>query len=407
MQGVLPLHKRTADDQIAHLRRCDQYDIADALSEFMRSSRVRDILYHGTTHDFDSFEPDAHGYKDGYWGGKGVYLTTSPVDASENYAGRGPDLESKIERRAEELVYEWEDKGAPAEIEEEFEVVNTLGRLDLAKEYAAKELDGGQASIIPVFVCSENPVIIERGGGTILELEFPTLNKYEEEIEQIESEISDIEYRLSHEELDDELVEELENQIEDLEDEKERLEELRDQYEYNEVPEGNGGRVLEAAQEVASLYEVNPEEVRSQLFELLLESATAFEIDQCLQKLFEYAENDRGELARGEALAEIWKRAGYDSIVHDAYETFVHMKGVKPGDRHVFVFDPHRIKSAIGCRTYNMRSRSITDADLREEPVYSPSEDLARRIRGTFDAVESLAHDMLEAGNQPAKSMMR
>jgi hypothetical protein len=58
--------------------------------------------YHGTTHSFEAFNASLKGNVEGRFGAVN-YFTTSESDAGDNYAGEGPDLTSRIERRAEQL----------------------------------------------------------------------------------------------------------------------------------------------------------------------------------------------------------------------------------------------------------------------------------------------------------------
>jgi hypothetical protein len=73
------------------------------------ASRERNIpgsdWYHGTTHNFDTFDL-SKGDPEGYYG-RGVYATNNLDDADLNYSSlTGPDLQVKIERRAEQLASE-------------------------------------------------------------------------------------------------------------------------------------------------------------------------------------------------------------------------------------------------------------------------------------------------------------
>src|ERR1700733_8217473 len=59
------------------------------------------VLYHGTTHNFDTFNPSIANPEN--YLGKGIYLTDSPTDVNANYAGKGPDLTARIENKAEQI----------------------------------------------------------------------------------------------------------------------------------------------------------------------------------------------------------------------------------------------------------------------------------------------------------------
>ena len=98
-------------------------------------------LYHGTTHDFNKFDPGVSD-NEGYFG-SAIYMTTSPDDASENYGASGPDLKNRIEKRAEEINAEL-DIGVEA------------------KERAINELMGPAERVIPVHAAVQNPVYLNK-----------------------------------------------------------------------------------------------------------------------------------------------------------------------------------------------------------------------------------------------------
>jgi len=59
------------------------------------------VVYHGTTHEFTEFTKERSNIENDF--GQGFYFSSEPQEVSKNYAGEGPDLTSRIERRAEEL----------------------------------------------------------------------------------------------------------------------------------------------------------------------------------------------------------------------------------------------------------------------------------------------------------------
>src|SRR5271165_818413 len=122
------------------------------------------VLYHGTTHEFDTFDP-TRGNVEGHFG-KGIYLSDSPVDASHNYAGEGPDLTSRIEQRAEEIADEENLKqpkyGTP-EYKKFYDDLKARAKTELAGSH------GG--AMVPVYAKMENPLTIsQRGNGTNFEI---------------------------------------------------------------------------------------------------------------------------------------------------------------------------------------------------------------------------------------------
>lgn len=108
--------------------------------------------YHGTTHDINKFlaaeSPTAN--KEGYFGA-GTYLTDSPLDASDNYAGMGPDLTNRVQSLKER--YEQEFKSNP----EEYDIFSDTDFAKAATERAHKELLGNNQGVIyPVMTRPKN-----------------------------------------------------------------------------------------------------------------------------------------------------------------------------------------------------------------------------------------------------------
>lgn len=116
------------------------------------------VVYHGTTHDISEFKPE-RGNRENAWG-KGYYFTDNPTDASENYAGIGPDLKSRIEGRAEQIQNERYENDQPEITYEK------------AKKLAQKELVGKSPNVMPTYLKMENPVDVRPKGGTEFTMEF-------------------------------------------------------------------------------------------------------------------------------------------------------------------------------------------------------------------------------------------
>lgn len=366
------LPERSVDDHIRLLRELGDLDASNALAEFMRESRMRRVLFHGTTHDFDRFDV-SRGNKDGHYGGRGVYLTTSPEDASANYATIGPDLQKRIEDRAERLVCDW-DTDPPDHPPPDWDGMDWRERYQVAIRFAEKELAGDAPNILPVFVCLRNPVEIEPRGGTFIEVEFPVDEDEQEELDRARQELEAVQERLAETDGDEEYAQlaereaELEDLISELED---RIEESR----YTAEPGGPGGAILDAVNRLAWEYEgIELNGAFEELLTMLYEGAWAYEIDKRLRELYQYAIDMDGDMVMSEVVAETWRRAGYDGIIQDAYHEFgsgqsrAAMEGLEWGDKHVIVFDPTQIKSATGCRTFDPRSASLTDVDLVPAP---------------------------------------
>ena len=129
-----------------------------AFKQWFGQSKVVDddgdplVVYHGTTHNIKKFadagDPRLNPEADR---GAAAYFSDSPEDVSENYAGIGPDLTSRIEERADQIDNEKDDPS---------------GEYDHEKSVAqAKaELIGSTGGLaLPVYLSMENPYVVGRG----------------------------------------------------------------------------------------------------------------------------------------------------------------------------------------------------------------------------------------------------
>jgi GNAT superfamily N-acetyltransferase len=148
-EPTLPAREGLRNDRAANLK-----------AWFGQSAVVDDegqplVVYHGTTASFDTFETERGNIESDF--GRGIYFSNNPRDVGANYAGIGPDLESKIQRRAEQLAQErdvkYDDPTARADAEAEFV---THGGLTM-----------------PVYLKLENPAILGGAGESRLEMEHP------------------------------------------------------------------------------------------------------------------------------------------------------------------------------------------------------------------------------------------
>lgn len=95
-------------------------------------------MFHGTTRNFTIADPSKANVENDF--GKGFYLTNTPDDVGENYAGVGPDLTARIERRTE--YYENSEE---------------LPREE-AEQKAREELTGHGGATMKVFAKLDNPL---------------------------------------------------------------------------------------------------------------------------------------------------------------------------------------------------------------------------------------------------------
>jgi SAM-dependent methyltransferase len=114
------------------------------------------VVYHGTTHEFDQFTMDRANVENAF--GKGFYFTDDSYDASDNYAGLGPDLKMRVDRRAEEIRDDYDTAEPPSKEE--------------AQRKAMEELAGNADRTIEAYLKMENPAVIKKNGGTQFEYHF-------------------------------------------------------------------------------------------------------------------------------------------------------------------------------------------------------------------------------------------
>lgn len=280
--------------------------------------------FHGTTHsDIEIFK--SVGNEEGFLG-RGPYFTTSPEDASANYAGVGPDLTQRIELRYEQIIQDMQeddfnaqdalrdyyDANPDVEPVAGWEDDNTQEAVaehgDAAAKYAAtQELKGEtEGLMMKVYVKMTNPA--------------DTTGKSE-----------DLTYEVEYND-DGDVVEE-------------------------------SGTVLdwiEAVRTVAGNYGMDADGYIS----ALLENGESVGMDEAFrlaQKHFEGAYNDNGDvLTAGAVFRDIAEEAGYDGVIMDADMYFgsgrrgfggariPSMAGVEPGTLHLIPFKSENVKSATG-----------------------------------------------------------
>ena len=114
------------------------------------------VVYHGSTHTFDKFDP-SKGDADGFYG-KGLYFTDSKVDVNSNYAtDQGRDLQSRIDNRADELLNDVDDNNS------------ALSR-DAAYAKARQEIMGQSTGMVYMtYLRILKPVVVQPQGGTWFE----------------------------------------------------------------------------------------------------------------------------------------------------------------------------------------------------------------------------------------------
>lgn len=287
------------------------------------------VLYHGTTHDFDTFQ-NKNSNPESYWG-PGHYFTTSPEDASVNYAGAGPDLSSRIQLRAEQIadeIYHTISDNDDEELtrEEYPQIFGVDGELDqrlvgsLSQEMATREMYGGKDHVKPVYLRMHNPLNIVGSEATY----FDHHQAYDSENNEYGEESG--------------LVVALYNAI---------------------VSAGNdfGFDGSAAWTNISDRLEPN-EGIRADAVNKILR-----ECDEIA-----YVQDDEGRLISPQVVADIFRRMGYDGTVMNAYHHFgkgrqygQKMQGIFPDTRHYFAWDGNNVKSATGNNgIYDVNNPKIT-----------------------------------------------
>ena len=278
------------------------------------------VVYHGTTHSFDEFNKGRANVENDM--GAGFYFSNTPGDVGVNYAGEGPDLTSRIERRAEQIVGSAYDDAESQEYLEtrlpsDFESA-TAEDLDVAAQALARaELSGDAPNTMPVYLNIRNPLVLGGDNETTFEIEF-----------------------------DEETEEE----------------------------SGSAIEFMEAVQAVAGDFDIDAQEVISALE--LYEPMTASELIDTLQGagVLAYAVDEQGDIAGSEFLRAVFEEMGFDGIIDSTVDRKFGsqrrigrpMEGMNPDTVHYIAFRPEQIKSAIGNDgTFDANDPSVLSQDDR------------------------------------------
>jgi predicted GNAT family acetyltransferase len=133
------------------------------------------VVYHGTTHEFTEFKPTRANVENDF--GKGFYFSSDPHEVGKNYAGEGPDLTQRLERRAEQILNSSDE---PLTEED-------------AKTMAREELKGShEGAIVPAYLAIKKPFRVggKVSGGTETVLEMNergtgSLDKFLRNLEEV------------------------------------------------------------------------------------------------------------------------------------------------------------------------------------------------------------------------------
>jgi hypothetical protein len=301
-------------------------------------------VYHGTTNEFYEFDSSVKGNIEGHLG-KVNYFTSDYQDASSNYLAQGADITGRVENLKErilsDLEYQVDESLEENEREDKIrEVISenypdfdsssldfNMELFEVADRVSSSLLLGGEEQVLDLYVKLNNPVVLGNGSTW-----FETLNISDSDLEQAAQEIAD------------------ENDI-TIEEAKEDNEwEIRDRAIENT---GYENLAIEALQTALS----NNGYDSSKASEILGDNLYDTEID--LNKLekdlrkAELYENNNGEIAGSQVIADFFKELGFDGIIlTDVSDRFSNM-GLGSNTSHIHVFDDYsnQIKLADGQNT--------------------------------------------------------
>ena len=306
------------------------------MQEFMKNSYAREDdsldgklkeLYHGTnTGEFYTFDKTM-GNVEGDWGA-GIYLTDSESDVEGNYEGGGADFDIKVERLAERLKNEDEEKDGWAYPEGHYE------------KQAREMLEKG-AYRITSYANITNPVII--GETKLFNIDdymedidsdlADEAESYQEEIEEYTKDYFGVE---SLEELDEESIKEA------------RDEYLRNEGIYDEIVnryvEDDIENAISSVSNNFELYGNDEEQLRQILWDSVYDGG--IDLQDLKDKINNEMEisNENGDLANNEAARLIAESLGYDGIIdHTVSDKFKNMN-LSPDTTHYIVFNSNQVK---------------------------------------------------------------
>jgi len=321
--------------------------------------------YHGTTHTFDAFDA-TRGNVEGHFG-RVNYFSSDECDAHSNYVGEGPDLTKRIERRAESItdvlqgrIDESEDAAAEVAL-----IVAEAGLAldpsflggdadagvvidELALQLARKELSGGDAIAMEVFIKTEKPFVI----GDADNPQWFTLQEIDEaEVMSRAADSTGID-------------------IADIEADPDAHEEALQDARW-EIMEETPNVLVDAINEVASQYDIDPGAILSEVYENFPEGeANATDIEEMLRhnETLDYdLVDEKNDLIGSHVVSAIIQAMGYDSIIMKNADKVFPRMNMNEGAAHIHVFHENRtnIKSVDNRGTYS----SDTD-NIYYQPVF-------------------------------------
>ena len=270
-------------------------------------------LYIGST--FDIEELDLEKMSPESYLGRAIYTTTSPDDASINYAGEGPDLTNKIQLRAERIADETDRNYDDPEV----------------LEQARSEVKGENLGVIyPMMGRSEKVFDIRTyGDNPILSYKLRDMDP-EDYLDEAKLKVDKNDYDTT-EEYDEALREEAEDIARDDS--------------YNFEPEGELVDFLQAIRRDDRVsnedYEQLVQDIGMRAFDD--EGISAQDLNRVMRKSTMYAEDpETGAIVNSDVFRNALQEAGFDTIKMDA-DTFK-MEGVEGAEHRIFL-KPEQLRS--------------------------------------------------------------
>jgi hypothetical protein len=272
------------------------------------ASKVREdektplVVYHGTTHDFPSFTVE-RGNIENYWGA-GFYFSSSAEDASDNYAGEGPDLTARIERAADNMELELEDELNPEGTRE-----GAIKARQIALERARTMLKGThEGAVLPVYLKIVKPLVLGAPHG--------------------------LDYVGS----------------------------LKETMWTPEQSAKFGQYVLEEAGAFDDAKDFFGSDFEEFIFDY---DRRAEDVIQTLKtdEAITYATDETGTLASSEILGRAIRRMGYDGIIDRAVSKRFQNMGLSYNDVHFILWTPEQVKSVFNKGTWNPKDPAISNGE--------------------------------------------
>lgn len=341
-------------------------DLVESGEEYAGGPAVFTV-YHGTTHSGIA-EFKRVGVSEGFLG-KGPYFTTDPEDASENYAGIGPDLTGRIEREKENL-YDNDDPQSQA---------------DLLRNYF--ESEPGE---LPFYIKANEPAF---NADNWEDSQDAIEMLWERFAEPAASWSATNAVKGDTDGLMMKAYVRMSNPADTTGNSPDLTYELTQDDDGN-VTDENGTAVdwVMAAREVGERYGIG-NSMEEHIDDVLSEGGdvsmkTVFD---SVRKRLNEAYDDQGELlSAGAIFSEIAEEAGYDGVIMDAGLHFgpgkgfggvklLGMKGVKDGTLHMVPFSATQVKSATG----NSGAFDPANPDIRKSirPEASRFDDMVYKMQ--------------------------